>query len=170
MVGSAALPGRVPYVIERVSDCAPAIYCAGKVNSLGCTPAIEASGTPSASAASGFVVRSLQVRNQKVGILLYGNSGRASLPFSGGLLCLNGPLRRVQGLNSGGTGLPAADCSGVFAVDLNAFRAGALGGNPASFLGVPGSVVQCQFWGRDPGLAAPNSTQLSNALEYVVEN
>lgn len=143
-------------------------YCTAKVNSLGCTPFILSSGVPSASASSGFVVSAQQVRNQKVGILFYSDGGPAAAPFSGGLLCLNGPLRRVQGLSSGGALPPAQDCSGIYAVDLNAFRAGALGGNPAAFLSQVGARVNCQFWGRDPGFAAPDNTTLSDGLEYFV--
>ncbi|HTF89664.1 MAG TPA: hypothetical protein VK843_14715 [Planctomycetota bacterium] len=143
-------------------------YCTAKLNSLGCTPAIGGAGSSSASASSGFQVSGANVRNNKPGILLYGSTGRAATPFSGGILCVNGPLRRVQGLSSGGTPNPANDCSGVYSVDMNAFSAGLLGGNPAAFLLVPGTVVDCQYWGRDPGFASPNNTTLTNGLEYVI--
>lgn len=143
-------------------------YCAPKLNSLGCWPSISASGEPSASQSSGFVVRADALRNRKVGLMFYSDGGRAALPFAGGTLCLSGPLRRVQGLDSSGTPPPVNDCSGSFAIDVNAFRAGALGGNPAPFLSQPGARVQCQFWARDPGYPAPDNAQLTDALEYAV--
>jgi hypothetical protein len=146
----------------------PVVYCTAKTNSLGCTPSIAGFGRPSASAASGFVIESTQMRNNKVGVLLYSNGGRAATPFSGGILCVGGAIRRVNGLASGGTPLPANDCSGVFSVDLNAFRTGILGGNPSPFLSVIGTTVNSQFWGRDPGFAAPFNAQLSDGLEHIV--
>lgn len=148
----------------------PTVYCTAKVNSLGCTPAIESSGDASASASSGFLVRALELRNQKAGVLLYTAGGRAATPFQGGTLCLGGALKRVQGLETGGSALPTQDCSGLLSVDMNAFRAGLLGGNPQPFLSQPGSVVDAQFWARDPGFAAPFNSQLSDALEFTVLN
>lgn len=142
-------------------------YCTAKLNSLGCTPQIAGTGLPSAAAGSGFMVSASQVRNNKVGLLLYGLNGRAAVPFQGGLLCLTGP-KRTPGAFAGGNPPPANDCSGVFALDMNAFAVGAAGGNPHAALSLPGSVVDCQWWGRDQGFPAPNNTTLSDALEYVV--
>ncbi|HUR27471.1 MAG TPA: hypothetical protein VM509_04740 [Planctomycetota bacterium] len=144
------------------------VYCTAKTNALGCVPSISASGSSSASAPSGFTVQSVNIRNQKPGLLLYTASGRSAAPFTGGTLCVASPIRRSPGLSSGGTGLPANDCTGVFTLDVNAFRAGALGGTPAPYLSVPGTVVDSQYWGRDPGFAAPNNTQLTDGLEFTV--
>lgn len=149
-------------------DCAVASYCTAKVNSLGCTPSIYSVGVQSTTALSGFEVRADDVRNQKVGILLYSVSGRAALPFSGGFLCVAGPVRRTPGVNSGGAALPASDCSGDYSIDMNSFAQGLLGGTPSPSLLVPGTVVDCQWWGRDPGFPSPNNTTLSNGLEYVL--
>jgi hypothetical protein len=144
-------------------------YCNAKLNSLGCLPAIGAVGIPSASATSGFEVRAQNVRNQSAGVLLYGNTGQLNQPFSGGTLCLRTPFRRAPAANAGGSSLPAADCSGLFSVDLSSFAHGSLGGTPAPFLLIPGSVVNCQWWGRDTGFPAPNNTTLSDALEFTIQ-
>jgi len=150
-------------------ELAPSIYCAAKLNSLGCLPEIESTGLPSASTPAGFVVRARSVRNKKTGLLMYGVNGRSALPFSGGLQCIRAPVYRSLPLLSGGSA-SGNDCSGVYRVDMNAFAAGALGGTPLPALLGVGNVVTCQFWGRDPGFAAPNNTTLSDALEYTVQN
>jgi hypothetical protein len=147
---------------------APTVYCTAKTNSLGCTPAITSVGFPSTTALNGFEVRATAVRNQKVGILLYSTTGRASLPFSGGLLCLAAPIRRTPSANSGGAALPTNDCSGEYSLDMNSFAQGLLGGTPSPSLLVPGTVVDCQWWGRDPGFPPPNNTTLSDGLEYIL--
>jgi hypothetical protein len=143
-------------------------YCTPKVNSLGCVPAIGFSGASSVSSGSPFVLRGTNVRNQKLGLLLYTASGRAAAPFTGGTLCVASPIKRSVALNSGGAALPASDCSGVYSLDMNAFASGALGWNPLPALLLPGTLVDCQFWGQDPGFAAPNNTTLTDALEFVI--
>ena len=144
-------------------------YCVAKSNALGCVPAIGSLGVASATATSGHPVRSINNRNNKNGLLFYGVNGQANTPYQGGTLCVKTPIKRTPSTNSGGTPAPANDCTGVYSLDMNAFAQGLIpGGTPLAALTVPGTVVDCQWWGRDPGFPAPNNTSLSDGLEYVV--
>lgn len=143
-------------------------FCPPKVNSLGCTPIWWNAGNASASATSGFFVRVRNVLNHKSGLLMYGFNGRAAIPFQGGQLCVQPPLHRSIIVQSNGAPLPANDCSGNFILDMNAFAAGLAGGNPHPSLRIPGTLVTCQWWGRDPGFPAPDNSTLSPGLQYFV--
>ena len=150
-------------------DSCPAsiTYCTAKLNSQGCAPTISTIGAPSATAGSGFLVRASSVINNKPGLIMYTSSGRALIPFQGGFRCVNSPIKRTIPLNSGGNP-PPNDCSGVYSIDMNSFAVGGLGGLPAAYLQGPGTVVDCQAWGRDNGFPSPNNSTLSDALEYIV--
>ena len=137
-------------------------------NSLACIPAISSSGLPSATSASGFVVSSINNLNHKPGLLLYGSTGQALSAFGGGYLCINAPLKRSTSLLSSGVTPPPLECTGIYSYDMNAFATGSLGGNPLPALSVAGTTIDCQFWGRDQGFAAPDNVSLSDALEYQV--
>jgi hypothetical protein len=146
----------------------PLAYCVAKPSSIGCVPSITFDGLPQASATSGFTIGSSDFRNQKSGVLAYSITGHATTPFTGGTLCVAPGVKRTPGAFSGGTPLPAADCSGVLALDFAAFSHGSLGGNPLPALLTPGTSVWAQWVARDPGYAPPNATMLSNALAWTV--
>jgi hypothetical protein len=142
--------------IEPGDPCAPSVYCTSQTSTAGCTPSIGWTGTPSASAGSGFLITASGVQQSQFGLMIYGTNGPAANPFNGGTLCMVAPLRTpVQ--NSGGT----PPCGGSFSLDFNAFIAGST--NPAL---VVGAQVQAQYWSRDPG--APGGSNLSDALSFVI--
>jgi len=140
----------------------PHAYCTPKLNSLGCLPTMSFSGMPSVAASTGFVVSCSNVRNQKSGLIFYSTLGAAAAPFQGGVFCVQAPTRRTPIALSNGSASPADDCSGSFALDMNAYAAS--GVDPA--LSSVGSKVYSQTWSRDPG--APFNTSLSNALAYTL--
>ena len=169
-----ALPAGLTYVEVAAGDThtvarygppsSVTVYCTAKINSLGCTPSIGASGGASATAGNGFLVTGIEIRNNKDGFLFYGVNGAAAVPFLGGTKCVSAPIRRTPLQSSGGAPAPAEDCSGIYALDMNAFAVGAAGGNPLPALTTPGTVVHCQWWGRDPGFIAT----LSDGLTYTI--
>jgi hypothetical protein len=156
--------------VARIGCSNIVTYCTAKPNSLGCIPAIGWNGAPSASAGKGFTVSASNVRNQRVGLLMYSLNGQAAAPFLGGTLCLIPSIQRTNASSSGGSLLPANNCSGLYTIDFNAFAAGTFGANPAPALQVPGTSVDVQWFGRDPGFAPPNSTTLSDGLHFVMCN
>lgn len=136
-------------------------YCAAQVNSQGCTPSIDALGTPRMGGGAGsFTIRATNVLNQQSTILFYGHAP-ASTPFQGGTLCVAGPLVRTPILNSGGnpSGL---DCSGVASYDMGARIASGI--DPSLHAG---ATLCAQFWQRD-ALASPHTTNLTNAIRFTI--
>jgi len=152
-----------------VRDCGPPsvplVYCIAKTNSLGCTSAIGFSGTPSATAGSGFDVGATNVFSHKIGLLFYGLRGSALVPFQGGWLCVRPPLRRTPAQSSGGAlPPPSRDCTGTFSFDFNAWIA--TGADPAL---VAGQDVWAQYWSRDPGFPPPDGSNLTDALAFAIQ-
>jgi hypothetical protein len=141
---------------------APQPYCTAQSNTLGCAAQIGSTGTPSLSASSGFTIAAANVRNQQNAMLFYGTSGRSALPWKGGTLCVQPPLRRLHVVNSGGAPHPALDCSGQLACDFNAWCS--TSSDPHLFAG---QRVRAQYYVRDPG--APFSVNLTDALEFYLE-
>jgi len=138
-------------------------YCTAKVTSGACVPAIDAAGVPSLASGSPFTIQAATVPNQKNGLLFYGTSGAAALPFLGGTLCVTPPLRRTSIQGSGGSAPPTGDCSGAYSFDFNAWLQG--GNDP---LLQPGDEVHAQWWFRDPAQPDGTGSGLSNALQFVV--
>jgi hypothetical protein len=140
----------------------PSTYCTAQTNTLGCAARAGWQGAASLSSPIGFTLSASNVRNQQNGMLFYGVNGRAALPWHGGTLCVEPPLRRTPVVNSGGSPAPAADCTGVLSLDFNAWMAAAI--DPALF---PGQRVRAQFYSRDPG--APGNLNLTDGVEFYLE-
>jgi hypothetical protein len=138
----------------------PVVYCTGKTNSLGCVPALGYSGAPSASSASAFTLTTSQLLNHRSGLSFYGFRPLA-IPFQGGTMCVTTPSLRLPIADSGGSALPANDCSGVLAYDFNARIQSAV--DP---LLTAGQEVFLQSWARDS--ASASTTSLSNAIRFVI--
>lgn len=140
----------------------PQTYCLAKVNSLGCTPAIASSGSPSASAGSGFVVSVSNVLSHSPGFFFYGVDGATRRPFQGGTLCVAPPVHHTPQLDSGGN--PTLhDCSGSLSLDFNARVAS--GADPTL---IAGATVDGQFWSLDRGFAPPDDASLSDAIHFTL--
>jgi len=140
-------------------------YCTAKTNSAGCLPVIGHAGPNPPSAGvfvNGFNVTATNILNAKPGLLIISHTGPQAVPLGGGTLCILGPIKRGPGLFSGG--VPPGACNGNFSMDFNAYIAS--GVDPA--LQVPGQGVWVQYWSRDPGFAAPNNMNLTDALNFTI--
>lgn len=137
----------------------PEIYCVPKPASGGCVPTISAMGTCSASASRPFLIGASSVVEDKLGVLIYGESA-ASTPFQGGVLCVTAFVRRTSAQLSGSSGVP---CSGSFSFDFNAYVQS--GVDPAL---IPGAIFFAQYWFRDPLDPAGFGSGLTNAVRFGV--
>jgi hypothetical protein len=144
----------------------PQTYCTAGTTGNGCVASISGTGTPSATAGSGFNITVINVEGQKQGILFYGinNTGFSPSVWGNGgtsYLCAKAPLQRMGVQNSGGT---INACDGTLSTDWNTYRAN----NPTA-LGSPfaaGQVIFAQGWFRDP--PSPKTTSLSNGLKFTL--
>ena len=137
-------------------------YCTAGTSAAGCQSSLAASGTPSASSPSGFVVIATGVEGQKDGLLFFGKIGRQANNWgtSNSFQCVVPPVRRGGLLAGTGT---AGQCNGLIAQDLNARWQAKPNHNPGA-----GATVQVQFWYRDPASTSNQSTTFSDALEFPV--
>ena len=80
---------------------------------------MSASGTASASAASGFVLSASGVEGAKDGLFFFGTNGVQANPWGNGtsLQCVVPPVVRAALLSGTGT---VGSCDGMLAQDLNA--------------------------------------------------
>jgi Tol biopolymer transport system component len=160
------VPGTTPNVNHayvRISDPLDSgfVYCWPAKGAGGCQPRFSLTGTSSAGAGSGHALRIDQAPSGELGLLLYSVAGHHPKLTGMGWLCLTPPLRRMSVHATGGTPPPAADCTGTFAEDFNAWIA--TGQDPTL---VPGTPVFVQGWVRDP--SAAGGSLLSDAAAFFV--
>jgi Tol biopolymer transport system component len=147
------------FMVDRACLGSVATYCTAKVNSLGCLPSIGSIGVPSQSGPDNFYVTASNVRNNKLGMMLW-SLAPDSHPFFGGTLCLHSPIKRTPGQNSGGS--PAGDdCTGTYAYHFT--QAYML-----QQLLAADTTVYAQFWSRDPGFAPPSNIGLTDGLRFTI--
>jgi hypothetical protein len=140
----------------------PVVYCTSGTSASGCVASLASSGTPSATAASGFVVTAATVEGAKDGLFFWGTGGRQANPWGTGtsLQCVVPPVKRgalLTGIGTSGT------CNGAFTYDLHARWTSKPKQNPGT-----GATVQAQLWHRDPFSSSNVSTGFSDALEFTV--
>jgi hypothetical protein len=139
-----------------------ASYCSPGVSASGCKATVGATGFASASAPSGFTVRTTGVEGFRRGLHFYGINGRAFTPWGNGtsVRCVAPPVTRAS--IQTGTGTPGA-CNGSFTDDLHVLWTAKPWINPGE-----GAVVQLQCWYRDPFNTSNRTTSYSNAIEFGV--
>jgi hypothetical protein len=147
--------------VRAYRNPAASFYCVAKTNSKGCVPGLTFTGVPSASSSGAFTIREHTTLNNKNGLLFYGTNGAANVPFQGGTLCVQAPVKRTAVQNSGGNP-PPSDCSGAYAFEFNALIQS--GANPNL---IAGATVHAQWWARDPADAF--GTSLSGGITFLVQ-
>jgi len=142
--------------IAPEAPCAPVSYCTAKVNSLGCTPSMYATGSTSL-AVNTLRLRATNVLNNKSGLLFWSLAPSAT-PFQGGYMCCKPPVKRTPVQTSGGNP-PPEDCSGTFVFHWNKIYVNSKG------LSV-GDWYYSQYWMRDP--SSPSTTNLTDAVRFLL--
>lgn len=156
--GTRADMGAFPFAAAYCGT--PAAYCLPKINSLGCAPSILFHDTPSVSGPDNFFLSCIDALNQKTGLLFWGRAA-APPPFSGGIVCVAGPLVRTAAQGSGGSAFPANDCSGTYTFFFSQAYM-------ATHAVVASDTIYAQWFARDPAHPDGTGRSLSDALEFTV--
>jgi len=140
----------------------PQNYCTAGTSASGCQALITWSGTPSASAGSGFLLIVPELEGDKDGLFFFGANGRMAAPWGNGTSynCVAPPSKRA-GLQTG-TGTQG-ECDGFFSQDMNAHWKNTPARNPGA-----GALVQAQLWYRDPFNTSNQPSSFSDALEFFL--
>ena len=137
-------------------------YCTAGTSANGCQATLNFKGVASATAPSGFQVGALGAEGAKDGLFFYGANGRQANQWGNGtsFQCVVPPVKRSQLITAGGT---TNACDGIAVVDWNTRWTNKPAQNPGA-----GTLIQVQYWYRDPNNTSSRTTSLSNALETTV--
>jgi hypothetical protein len=149
------------YAKRFLYTAGPHVYCASKVNSLGCLPQIGFQGTASSSSGSPFWISATNAINQKPALLLYGY-GSSFAPYYGATICIAPPLHTLPFQSTGGN-LTGMDCSGAMAFDFNAYLQ--TGTDPGL---QPGTTIGARWYYRDNLDPTGYGTGLTNAVRFSI--
>ena len=151
--------------IERTDSPGPTVYCTAGTSASLCQALVSATGTPSATATSGFTLTVSSLEGNKDGLFFFASNGQQANPWGSGtsFQCVVPPVKRGGLLP--GSGTPGA-CDGSTSQDLNALWCAGCP-KPLKNPGA-GTVTQAQFWYRDPFNTSNQTTSLSNAIEFTV--
>jgi hypothetical protein len=152
--------GAIEALVVHVTDCIPSVYCSAKVNSLGCTPELSFSGTPTLGGPNDFRIRATNVVNKQFGLMFWGLTPD-NTPWLGGTLCVSGPLERFPVKNSGGGGPAGTSCDGTL---QQLFPQGTLANHGIT----AGTQVYCQMWYRDANHADGTGVGLTAGVTFAV--
>ena len=143
-----------------VSNGSVVVYCTAKTSSAGCVATIGTSDSANQpiSGVGGYSVTARRVQGEKTGLLFASISGPSAIPFGGGTLCMNPPLKRGPVQFSGGSS--PVECNGRYTTLVNDGTSFPIGMDPGA-----GMSATYQYWYRDPSNGAGNfGTALSDAV------
>ena len=151
--------------VYRISSPAPKSYCQAGTSASGCTATVGVSGSPSATAPSGFFLTAQNVEGARAGLFIYSGGPKHKVPWGNGtsFRCTTPPVSRSGPLPVSGT---LGACDGSFSLDLNALwcpTCPKAASNPGE-----GAGVQVQLWYRDPLSTSNQATSFSDAVEFWV--
>ncbi|MAE28086.1 MAG: hypothetical protein CMJ87_03750 [Planctomycetes bacterium] len=139
-------------------DSGTRTYCTAKPNSLGCTPAMAFSGTPTLGGADDFQLSATALMARQNGMLFFGFAA-AETPFAGGTLCIAPPLSRTAPRSTGGSPPPACDGTFTFEFSQALMEAEGL---------APGATIFAQIWYRDPYHGDATGVGMTDAVAFTL--
>ena len=154
--GSAIEMGALPFDADYYG--LPTNYCTAKVNSLGCSAAMDFAGTPSLTGPDDFELTATGLPNSAFAIPVWSLSPGAT-PLGGGLLCVGSPF--IRSAIAQASPNPAGSCEG--GAIASPFDQAKMATNGL----VAGSRIYAQLWYRD-NLPDGTGFALTDGLDFTI--